>query len=173
MANGTAYDEILEVNYEFYIVENEIEMTFEDFRCEVDVKYRREHNQFPLWDDEMEDRLDDIADGIGNEFLSAAIQAAAELESGFQHAKLKEKFLGHVEVFLRCKSMAYEQEYPQTRRLKRKDIWSIQKVDFDSDEIFVEDGYMMLFEELVEQGYFKLVESGGDHKHDIFHVTEV
>ena len=53
MANGTAYDEILEVNYEFYIVENEIEMTFEDFRCEVDVKYRREHNQFPLWDDEM------------------------------------------------------------------------------------------------------------------------
>ena len=77
MANGTAYDEILEVNYEFYIVENEIEMSFEDFRCEVDVKYRREHNQFPLWDDEMEDRLDDIADGIGNEFLSAAIEAAA------------------------------------------------------------------------------------------------
>ena len=69
--------------------------------------------------------------------------------------------------------MAYEQEYPQTRRLKRKDIWSIQKVDFDRDEIIVEDGYMMLFEELVEQGYFKLVESGGDHKHDIFHVTEV
>ena len=95
------------------------------------------------------------------------------MEFDFQHAKLKEKFLGHVEVFLRCKSIAYEQEYPQTRRLKRKDIWSIQKVDFDRDEIFEEDGYMMLFEELIKQGYFKLVDSGGDYKHDIFHVTEV
>lgn len=173
MANGTAYDEIMEVNYEFYIVENEIEMSFEDFRCEVDVKYRREHNQFPLWDDEMEDRLDDIADGVGNEFLSAAMEAAGALEFDSHYSKLKDKFLRHVEIFLRCKSLAFDQEFPQTRLMKRKDIWGIQKVDFDGDEILEEDGYMMLFEELITQGYFKLIELGGDPKHDIFHVTEV
>jgi hypothetical protein len=32
---------------------------------------------------------------------------------------------------------------------------------------------MIIFERLLNEGYFTLVESGGDPKHDIFHVTEV
>jgi hypothetical protein len=173
MSVATIYDAIIEVNYEYYITENEIEMSYEDFRCEVDVKYRREHNQFPIWDEDMEERLEEIADGVGTDFLNAAIEAAEEMEHDFQYKKYKERFLSQVEVFLRCKSLAFDQKYPQTRRFKRKDIWGIQAADYEADNIFTEDAYIVLFEKLLTEGYFTLVESGGDPKHDIFHVTEV
>jgi deoxyhypusine synthase len=42
-----------------------------------------------------------------------------------------------------------------------------------ADEIESEDAYLEVFEALVEKGYFKLVETGGDIKHDIFHALEI
>jgi len=170
MGSAATYEAIIEINYEYWIKENDLEMTIEDFRCEVDIKYRREHKQFPLWDENMEERLNAVADGVGVDFLNAAIEAA---ENDFSFAKVKEQLLSHVELFLRYKSKSQEQEYPQNRRLKRKDIWRLQKVDFMADEIESDDGYLEAFESLVEEGYYKLVETGGDIKHDIFHVMEV
>ena len=64
MGSAAAYEAIIEVNYEHWILENELDLTIEDFRCEIDVRYRRQHRQFPLWDDDMEDRLEEIADEI-------------------------------------------------------------------------------------------------------------
>jgi hypothetical protein len=121
----------------------------------------------------MEERLDSVADGVGVDFLNATIEAAEKLESDFHITKIKEQLLNHIELFLRYKSKAKDQEYPQNRRLKRKDVWQIQKMDFMADEIESEDGYLEAFEILTEDGYFKLVETGGDIKHDIFHVMEV
>ena len=69
--------------------------------------------------------------------------------------------------------MAYEQEYPQNRRLKRKDIRSIQRLDFMTDLIDDKTAYVDIFDDLVEEGYFRLIEQGGHSKHDIFHVVEV
>ena len=57
--------------------------------------------------------------------------------------------------------------------LKRKDVWKIQEVDFNAGDIPDQDSYLEVFEELVSEGYYKLVESGGDSKHDIFHVLQV
>ena len=173
MGSAATYEAIIETNYEYWITENDIEMTIEDFRCEVDIKYRREHKQFPLWDEDMEVRLDAIADGVGVDFLSAATETAERLESESHSSQIQEQLLNHIELFLRYKSKVQEQEYPQTRRLKRKDVWKVQKMDYMADEIESEDAYMEVFEELVEEGYFKLVETGGDIKHDIFHVLEV
>ena len=173
MGSAATYETIIEINYEYWIRENEIEMSIEDFRCEVDVKYRREHKQFPLWDEDMEERLDSVADGVGVDFLNATIETAEKLESDFHSTKIKEQLLNHIEMFLRYKSMTQEQEYPQNRMLKRKDIWSIQHLDFLADEIGAEDVYIEAFEVLVEEGYAKLIENGGDPKHDIFHILEV
>jgi hypothetical protein len=173
MGSAATYEAIIEINYEYWITENEIEMTIEDFRCEVDIKYRREHKQFPLWDENMEERLDAVADGVGVDFLNAATETAGRLESESHSSKIQDQLLNHIELFLRFKSKAEEQEYPQTRRLKRKDIWQIQKIDFMADEIESKDAYMEVFEALVEEGYFKLVETGGDIKHDIFHALEI
>tara|TARA_B110000196_G_scaffold139151_1_gene120639 strand:- start:1320 stop:1868 length:549 start_codon:yes stop_codon:yes gene_type:complete len=173
MGSAGIYETIIEINYEYWISENEIEMSIEDFRCEVDIKYRREHKQFPLWDEDMEERLDSVADGVGVDFLNATIEAAEKLESDFHISKIKEQLLNHIELFLRYKSKVEDQEYPQNRRLKRKDVWQIQKMDFMANEIESEDGYLEAFEKLVKKGYFKLVETGGDIKHDIFHAIEV
>ena len=46
-------------------------------------------------------------------------------------------------------------------------------VDFAAGDIEEDDAYIEAFQELVEEGYYKLVETGGDEKHDIFHVVEV
>jgi hypothetical protein len=173
MGSAATYETIIEINYEYWITENGIEMSIEDFRCEIDIKYRREHRQFPLWDDDMEERLDEIADGVGNEFLEAAIAGAEDLESDSQMKSNKDQLLLHVEMFLRYKSVNENQDYPQTRMLKRKDIWRIQQVDFKAHEIEADDSYLEAFEELVGEGYFKLIELGGDPKHDIFHAIEV
>ncbi|MBT4066727.1 MAG: hypothetical protein HOE76_05875 [Euryarchaeota archaeon] len=173
MGSAAAYEAIIEVNYEHWILENELDLTIEDFRCEIDVRYRRQHRQFPLWDDDMEDRLEEIADGFGCEFLESTISGAEQLENNTKLKRVKDQLLLHTEMFLRYKSLAEKQDYPQNRMFKRKDIWRIQQVDFRANELDEEDAYIEAFEELIEAGYFKLVERGGDHKHDIFYSVEV
>ena len=114
--------------------------------------------------------MDEICDEIGEEFLN---QETVRKES-VENTKLRERFPKSVEIFLRQKSMAYKQEYPQNRQgLKRKDIRIIQRIDFMTDVIDDKTAYVDIFDELVEEGYFRLVEKGGHEKHDIFHVVEV
>ena len=65
------YDAIIEVNYDHWIVENDISGTsFEQFRMEVDITYREQFDNFPLWDLQMESRLDQIADIVGENHLT-------------------------------------------------------------------------------------------------------
>ena len=113
--------------------------------------------------------MDEICDEVGEELVTNEITSQENEESN----KLKERFLKSVEIFLRQKSEAYEQSYPQNRRLKRKDIKIIQKIDFLTDVIDDKNAYVDIFDEMVEEGYFRLVEPGGHEKHDIFHVVEV
>ena len=82
--------------------------------------------------------MDEICDEIGEEFLN---QETVKKESA-ETTKLRERFLKSVEIFLRQKSMAYEQEYPQNRRLKRKDIRIIQRIDFMTDVIDDKNAYV-------------------------------
>ena len=168
------YDEIIEVNYDHWIVENDISGTsFEQFRMEVDITYREQFDNFPLWDLQMESRLDQIADIVGeNHLTNSTSEEDEEIEEAAKQ-DLKEILLSHIELFLRYKAKLFQQEYPQSRMLKRKDVWKIQEVDFNAGDIPEKDSYLEVFEELVSEGYYKLVESGGDSKHDIFHVLQV
>ena len=163
------YEEIININYEYWITEEELDVDKEDFRLQVDLKYRLRFQAFPVGDIDMEMRMDEICDEVGEEFVSKE-RDQQEVE---EITKLKERFLKSVEAFLRQKSMVYDQTFPQNRRLKRKDIKIIQKVDFITDEIHDQTAYEDIFEEMIKEGYFRLVESGGNPKHDIFHVTEV
>ena len=167
------YDAILEVNFDHYITQHELDVEYDDFRLEIDLMYRENYDQFPLWDPEMEINLDKIADIVGQAHVELAELSVEEEQKKEKKAELKEQLQCHVELFLRYKSMKFEQEYPQNRRLKRKDIWSIQKVDFEAGNIEEEDAYLEVFEELIIEGYYEKIESGGDQKHDIFHVVEV
>lgn len=163
------YEAIIDVNYEYWITEHELDVDKEDFRLKVDLTYRMRFQKFPVGDEYIESRMDEICDEIGEEFLN---QETVKKESE-ETTRLRERFLKSVEIFLRQKSMAYEQEYPQNRRLKRKDIRIIQRIDFMTDVIDDKTAYVDIFDELVEEGYFRLVEKGGHEKHDIFHVVEV
>ena len=163
------YESIIEVNYEFWITENELDVDVEDFRLQVDIRYRIRYQTFPVGDADIEARMDEICDEIGEELVENE-QATQETE---QANKLRDRFLKSVEIFLRQKSMAYEQVYPQNRRLKRKDIKVIQRIDFITDVIDEKNAYVEIFDEMVEDGYFQLVEKGGHEKHDIFHVVQV
>ena len=163
------YETIIDLNYKCWIEETELDVDKEDFRLKVDLTYRMRFQKFPIGDEHIESRLDEICDEIGEEFVN---QKAVKKESA-ETTKLRERFLKSVEIFLRQKSMAYEQEYPQNRRLKRKDIRIIQRIDFMTDVIDEKNAYVDLFDELIDEGYFRLIEKGGHEKHDIFHVVEV
>ena len=163
------YEALIEVNYEYWITENELDVDIEDFRLQVDMRYRVRYQTFPVGDADIEARMDEICDEIGEELLEneQAIQVTEEAN------KLRDRFLKSVEIFLRQKSEAYKQTYPQNRRLKRKDIKIIQRIDFITDVIDEKNAYVEIFDEMVEEGYFRLVEPGGHEKHDIFHVVQV
>ena len=163
------YEEIIDVNYNCWITEQELDIDKEEFRLKIDLTYRMRFQKFPVGDTDMEMRLDEICDEIGEEFVN---QELAKKESA-EVVELKERFLKSVEIFLRQKSMAYEQKYPQNRRLKRKDIKIIQRIDFMTDVIDDKKAYVDIFDKMVDEGYFRLVEKGGHTKHDIFHVVEV
>ena len=163
------YEEIIDVNYNCWITEQELDIDKEEFRLKVDLTYRMRFQKFPVGDTDMEMRLDEICDEIGEEFVN---QELAKKESA-EAVELKERFLKSVEIFLRQKSMAYEQKYPQNRRLKRKDIKIIQRIDFMTDVIDDKKAYVDIFDKMVDEGYFRLVEKGGHTKHDVFHVVEV
>ena len=42
-----------------------------------------------------------------------------------------------------------------------------------TDVIDDKKAYVDIFDKMVDEGYFRLVEMGGHAKHDIFHVVEV
>ena len=163
------YEAIIEVNYEYWITENELDVEVEDYCLQVDLRYRLRFQTFPVGDEHIEARMDEICDEVGEELVTNEITSQENEEAN----KLKERFLKSDEIFLRQKSEAYEQNYPQNRRLKRKDIKIIQKIDFVTDVIDDKNAYVDIFDEMVEEGYFRLVEPGVHEKHDIFHVVEV
>ena len=163
------YEEIIDINYEYWIKDEELDVEREAFRLQVDIQYRLKYQVFPVGDIDMEIRMDEICDEVGEELL----KQHTEQEEDQELAQLKDNFMNSVEAFLEQKSMLYNQQYPQNRRLKRKDVKLIQRIDFMTNEIDDQTAYEDIFEDMVEEGYFRLVESGGHTKHDIFHVTEV
>ena len=125
------YEEIIDINYEYWIKDEELDVEREVFRLQVDIQYRLKYQVFPVGDIDMEIRMDEICDEVGEEFL----KQHSEQEEDQELSQLKDNFMNSVEAFLEQKSMLYNQQYPQNRRLKRKDVKLIQRIDFMTNEI--------------------------------------
>ena len=89
------YEAIIEVNYEYWITENELDVEVEDFRLQVDLRYRLRFQTFPVGDEHIEARMDEICDEVGEELVTNEITSQENEESN----KLKERFLKSVEIF--------------------------------------------------------------------------
>ena len=184
------YEEITEMNYDVFFEDADFEVDWDEYLLKIDITYRIEFGVFPIVDPEIEIRLDPICERIAYEYiredmiLNNLMDSMEECEEEeeepdedefdeIDYEVLKEQLLDYMELFLEQKGKAHEQEYPQNRRFKRKDFWVMQKLEFMHGTIETPDAYMEVFESLVKEGYYDMVETGGDRKHDIFHAKEV
>jgi len=182
------YDEIAEMNYEIFFEDVDFEVDYDEYLLKVDVAYRVEYGIFPIGDQEIETRLDEICERVAYEYIrqNAIAEAMAEeyesneeededeeLFDSVEYDMLKEKLLDLIEMFLKQKSKMHDQEYPQSRMFKRKDFWMIQQIEYAHDMIDSPHAYMEIFKDLIKEGYYVPKEKGGDPKHDIFYAELV
>ena len=182
------YDEIAEMNYEIFFGDVDFEVDYDEYLLKVDVAYRVEYGIFPIGDQEIETRLDEICERVAYEYIrqNAIAEAMAEeyenneeededeeLFDSVEYDMLREKLLDLIEMFLKQKSKMHDQEYPQSRMFKRKDFWMIQQIEYAHDMIDSPHAYMEIFKDLIKEGYYVPKEKGGDPKHDIFYAELV
>ena len=55
------YEAIIDVNFEYWITENELDVDKEDFRLKVDLTYRMRFQKFPIGDEHI-DPVQEICD---------------------------------------------------------------------------------------------------------------
>ena len=150
------------------------QISFDDWRCLVDVRYRKQHGQFPLWDGEMEGRLSDVAYDIGQELIDKFEEAQAEAEQVEAVQKQSEQLLRHIEQFLEFRAMVhFDKGYPSNRRFQRWEVARFARDDFSDAEIESGASYDEALEHLQEKGYIHLVERGGKSKYDVFQAVLV
>ena len=75
------YEEIIDVNYNCWITEQELDIDKEEFRLKVDLTYRMRFQKFPVGDTDMEMRLDEICDEIGEEFVNQELARKESAEA--------------------------------------------------------------------------------------------
>ena len=76
------------MNYEYWITENELDVDIEDFRLQVDMRYRVRYQTFPVGDADIEERMDEICDEIGEELVESEQAAQVNEEAN----KLRDRF---------------------------------------------------------------------------------
>ena len=59
------YEQIIDVNYQYWITEHELDIDKEEFRLKVDLTYRMRFQNFPVGDKDIESRMDEICDEVG------------------------------------------------------------------------------------------------------------
>ena len=168
------YDSILSEIYQDFLNYYNGKIKFEDWRCLVDIHYRKKHGVFPPWDGQMESRLKEVAYDIGQELIDKLEQMQAEAEQDEAVQKQSEQLLRHIEQFLEFRTMAmFDKGYPSNRRFQRWEITRFTKDDFSDTEIESGASYDEALEHLQEKGYIHLVERGGKSKYDVFQAVMV
>ncbi len=168
------YYQTLMENYSEFLIYFEGQISFEDWRCLVDVRYRQQYGEFPPWDDQMDERLGEVAYDIGQELIDEHENMRAEVQNIENVEQESEKLLRHIEQFLEFRTMAFfDKGYPSNRRFQRWEIIRFTKDDFSDTEIEYGASYDEALEHLQKQGYIHLVERGGKSKYDVFQAVMV
>ena len=160
--------------YEEFLNYYEGEISFEEWRCLVDVSYRQVHGEFPLWDHDMDDHLDEVAYDIGQELIDKYDEMLAEAEQVEAVQKQSEKLFRHIEKMLEFRAIvAFDRGHPSNRRFQRREIYRYTNDDFSDTEIESGANYDEALTHLEKEGYITLVEKGAKEKYDVFQAMQV
>ena len=168
------YDEMLEEEYDEFVPHYDGQIDFEAWRCLVDVHYRQKHGQFPLWDDDMYERLSDAAVEVGKELINKHDAMVSEAEREEYLNGQAQSLMRRIDQMLSFRTaIIIDLGYPFNRRFHRAEVWKLEKEDFTDQEMEMGEGYNDALDRLVSDGLLRLVEHGGKSKYDVFQVVPV
>jgi hypothetical protein len=167
------YELILRKEHEDLVNNSVAGVSFENYSCLVDCRYRCDFGLPPQIDDKAEFRLKSAAVKVGRELIELEEEALwqSELEAKLDY--MKERLLLAVEDYLKYKDERLEAPYPLNRRFKRKDVMMLEEKHLEPEEIDEFGGFGEAFTILLKEGYYRIVEEGGHTKHDIFEALVV
>ena len=168
------YDEMLEEEYEEFVPHYDGQIDFEAWRCLVDVHYRQKHGEFPVWDDDMYERLVDAAVDVGKGLIDKHDSMVADAQQEEQVNAQAQSLMRRIEQMLSFRTaIVFDNGFPFNRRFQRIEIWKLEKEDFTDQELEMGEGYNNALDRLVKDGLVRLVEHGGKSKYDVFQVVPV
>ena len=168
-----AYQTILEKEFDELSRYYDESISYEDYRCLVDVHYRKEHGDFPITDPSMEDRLRDSAIEVGRELFDEMQDAIESWESKQQTKARSEKLIEAVEILLQERRRREKRGFPYSRRFTRADIYAIDRMTFDERDCDTGLGYEDAFTHLQQEGVYRLIERGNQPPDDVFEAVDV
>ena len=173
--NMMLYHDIMNGCYEDFSIHYAGECTFNEFCCDVDVAYRREHGSFPIADSEMPEKLVKLAIFQGKKQID-------ELDEDFhshqyqQHVEeTAERLWDQIDMFLRSpihKIIQKNHGYLSSRRFPRGLISKLDLFEHD-DRHALGDVINDAMKWLRKKKYIRLVEKGSKSKYDVFELIDV
>lgn len=166
------YHTLLEELFEDFARYDDGQIDYEDWRTLVDVHYRRTFGTFPTEDRHVKARLEEAAVHVGKELIDA-MEDAMNAHYAQQHIEhQREDLIQHVQALLRSRRRGMQLTYPFSMRFARRDIWRLEKEVFDAQAIDADEGYGPVFDHLVEEGLFRLIERGAEVGLDVFQLVD-
>ena len=168
------YDEMLEGEYDEFTPHYDGQIDFEDWRCLVDVHYRQKHGEFPVWDDDMYERLVDAAVHVGKGLIVKHDEMVEDAEKEEQINGQAQSLMRRIDQLLSFRqAIVMNNGFPFNRRFQRIEVWKLEKEDFTDLELEMGEGYNDALDRLVKDGVVRLIEHGGKSKYDVFQVVPV
>jgi len=167
------YNETLEDEYEHFSAYYDGAINYDDYRCLVDIEYRKEYGVFPNEPSMKVSELRDTAIKVGTRLIDEMQEDMMNYEQAERTKHRSKTLVKKVEKMLNYRSKSVKIDYPYSRRFYRKDVWEMENEDFDEMTIEFGEGYEDALNALVKEGVFKMIEQGGKSKYDIFEAVEV
>ena len=168
------YLRIMENGYEDFSNYYEGAISFEQWNCYVDIRYRKEFGKFPNEDDKMVERLKEAMFMVGSDLMRKQEEDWMEIETEERIRKMSKRLAKKIDAFLEFKRRRIKLGFPWHRRFSREEIWNIEEEEWDEDEYEEEDHWFWYaLESLIDEGMYRLVEKGSEPKFDVFQAVEV
>lgn len=177
--NIDLYPKIMNACYEQFIHNYDAELTYKEYCCKVDVKYRIDHGCFPNDDEyKMAARLMNCAIELGKEMISEFDNSIDEMMYDDMIEAAADILWDAINDFLNSpfhKFISAEHGYHTSRRFPKKLIYDEEVSALlnhfspdDTDQIAEE-----AFKWLKKKKYLKVVETGHKPKYDICELADV
>lgn len=177
--NLELYPKIMNGCYEQFIHSYDAELSYEEYCCKVDVRYRINHNCFPYEDEyQMAARLMNCAVALGKELISDFDKSIDEIMYDDMIESAAETLWDAINDFLSSpfhKFISDEHGYHTSRRFPKKLIYDedvacmLHHFSNDDTAQIAEDA----FKYLKKKKYIRIVEVGKKSRYDICELVDV